>query len=99
MPRGKNQEPEEERAKKPRCQEPKKFQIKNIKAPVLLEPLRFNFFEILSLILGILLYSFFGSWHLRFLVLFPKTKSPGEPGDLLCGWVSKYRETYFPSQY
>ena len=22
-----------------------------------------------------------------------KTKSPGEPGDLLCGWVSKYRET------
>jgi hypothetical protein len=21
-----------------------------------------------------------------------KEKSPGEPGDLLCGWVSKYRE-------
>jgi len=30
---------------------------------------------------------------------FFKAKSPGEPGDLLCGWVSKYREFYFPSQY
>jgi hypothetical protein len=28
-----------------------------------------------------------------------KLKSPGEPGDLLCGWVSKYREINFPSQY
>ena len=28
-----------------------------------------------------------------------KTKSPGEPGDLLCGWVSKYREINFPPQY
>jgi len=25
-----------------------------------------------------------------------KRKSPGEPGDLLCGWVSKYREIKFP---
>ena len=30
---------------------------------------------------------------------FCKRKSPGEPGDNYNGWVSKYREINFPTQY
>jgi len=66
----KNQEPKKQDPKKkykvPRA---KKFQIKNLKGVRITGGFEILFFCIFSLVLGFILYSFFGSWRLGFLVL------------------------------